>query len=332
MAIWRTASPGAWIAFGLGLVHFGMASVLGERSLASYFTWAWVGEIAAFLFLPVIVWLTITVVTAIKCRVPSPIRFLVIQISAERGRFANAALLLLAYALVNRSYRAIKVAIPRIQEFYADPIFIVWDRAIFGTDPWRITHAMIGETGTRIIDGAYFAWVTVVLIAYGFAAFVRDPRFQLQSTITYLLIWILLGNAVALGLSSAGPCYVDDFFGSNYFAQLMARLESQDTIAVQVQDFLLQASGDESIGTGISAMPSVHCGLTMLIVLMVYRRGGWKWAVPAVIYHAMILVGSVHLGWHYAVDGIVSTAVVPLIWFAVGRTIDQFSNRQTSSA
>ena len=318
MAFWRTASPGAWAALAIAVVHFGAALFIGERPLTGYFTLAWVGEIIAFLLLPAIVWLAITVFHAIRAKAESLVGHVASQLRAEKTRFADAALLLLAYALVNRSYRAIKVAIPRLEEFWADPLFVEWDRALFGTDPWRLTHQFIGEAGTRAIDSAYFAWITVVLIAYGVAAFARDRQLQIQASLTYLLVWILLGNVMALWLSSAGPAFYDDFFGSDHYAPLMASLAQQDLFANHLQGFLLEWKDDEAIGSGISAMPSVHCALTMLIVLLAHRVAGWKWALPALAYHIVILVGSVHLGWHYAVDGLVSTTLVLPLWWAVG--------------
>jgi hypothetical protein len=33
----------------------------------------------------------------------------------------------------------------------------------------------------------------------------------------------------------------------------------------------------------------------------------------------VILVGSVHLGWHYALDGYASIVAVIVLWHAVGR-------------
>ena len=44
------------------------------------------------------------------------------------------------------------------------------------------------------------------------------------------------------------------------------------------------------------------------------RRLGYA----AIIYAILILVGSVHLGWHYAIDGYVSIAGMLAIWGAVG--------------
>ena len=326
------AYRGALAALALSIIHFTTALWIGERPFAAYFTLAYFREIALFLFIPWLVWAFFEVVAAAKAKAASPTRFIATKVREERYRFVNAGIFLLAYALVNRSYRAIKVAIPRLQEFYADPYFIEFDRMLFGTDPWQLTHALFGEIGTRFFDWAYVVWLSMVLLAYGIAAFARDGRVQAQACLTYLLVWILLGNGLALAMSSVGPAFYDDFFGSDYFAPLMQRLTDQGGLAaLNIQAYLLSATGDEAIGTGISAMPSVHCGLTMFIVLLVNRMAGWRWAILALVYHLTILVGSVHLGWHYAVDGLLSTLLVPLIWWVVGKFLTLSKQREPNS-
>jgi hypothetical protein len=51
----------------------------------------------------------------------------------------------------------------------------------------------------------------------------------------------------------------------------------------------------------------------------IHRVAGWALTVFAVL----ILLGSVHLAWHYAVDGYVSIVAVPLLWWLVDRMYDR---------
>jgi hypothetical protein len=47
------------------------------------------------------------------------------------------------------------------------------------------------------------------------------------------------------------------------------------------------------------------------------------------------MAGSVHLAWHYAVDGYVSVLGMLLIWWIVGRALDwkaSLSSKEASSA
>ncbi|KOF20170.1 hypothetical protein AC244_09805 [Ensifer adhaerens] len=56
------------------------------------------------------------------------------------------------------------------------------------------------------------------------------------------------------------------------------------------------------LGSGISAMPSVHVGLVVLNTLFSSSLNRWLgfigWAFAAIIFY-----GSVYAGWHHAVDG-----------------------------
>lgn len=63
-------------------------------------------------------------------------------------------------------------------------------------------------------------------------------------------------------------------------------------------------------------MPSMHVATAVLFIFGgfgIHRVLGWA----MVVYGSIILVGSVHLAWHYAVDGYVSIAItVFFLWLA----------------
>ena len=40
-------------------------------------------------------------------------------------------------------------------------------------------------------------------------------------------------------------------------------------------------------------------------------------------YALVIWIGSIHLGWHYAVDGLVSIALTIVIWKLMGKLADR---------
>jgi hypothetical protein len=94
--------------------------------------------------------------------------------------------------------------------------------------------------------------------------------------------------------------------------------------AVKTQDMLWESYQKTGIGlgVGISAMPSVHVSTAFLLMLV-----GWKAGrVPGfflTVFFSIIMAGSVHLAWHYAVDGYAGCVVTSLIWwllpFLLGR-------------
>jgi hypothetical protein len=303
--------------------HFAAALVMSDRPLANYVDRSWLSDTVPFFVLPVLAWIAGVTVLFARRGARSPLRALKLVVFLNRQRLLRSALLLALYVVTSRAYRAIKVALPRYAEFSFDPSWVSLDRAIFGTDPWRLTHALIGPDGTWVVDRLYILWLPVMVSMFAWTAFTRDRAFQLRSAFTHFLIWILLGNLLALAMASSGPCYYEQFFGDPTFRPLMDRLEAIGNLhALPLQNYLLASRGVESIGSGISAMPSVHVAMTMLLVLMMHSRFGWRWPTwLAVAYLAVIQVGSVHLAWHYAVDGLLSMVLVPILWFALGRLL-----------
>jgi hypothetical protein len=85
----------------------------------------------------------------------------------------------------------------------------------------------------------------------------------------------------------------------------------------------LQGADKLIMGGGISAMPSVHNGLAALFALAAFqinRVVGWIVAA----YAAMIWIGSIHLGWHYALDGVIAFVLTYVMWIAAGRIAAAF--------
>jgi hypothetical protein len=77
------------------------------------------------------------------------------------------------------------------------------------------------------------------------------------------------------------------------------------------------ATGQNMPFVGISAMPSVHVAVAVLFALLGWRISSWLGWIFS-LYAGVILIGSVHLGWHYAVDGYLSIAGALAIWAVVG--------------
>ena len=224
------------------------------------------------------------------------------------------------------TYASWKTLIPVVQPFYLDPVLAEVDRWIhFGRAPWEWLHPVLGGVAaTKAIDHVYFTWVLLIPVAILLAAFRSDARSRAQFFLTYGLTLILLGSLAATVMSSAGPCYYGFVVsGPDPYVELMRFLQVVDTRAglhvTEIQDWLWRShlARGEVAYARISAMPSIHVGLTFLYVLAVRGKArildllGWT-------YFVLILVGSVHLGWHYAVDGYVAVLGVAALWKGTG--------------
>ena len=92
-------------------------------------------------------------------------------------------------------------------------------------------------------------------------------------------------------------------------------------MALRVRDMLWQAySGGTIERAGISAMPSLHISMVVLMAILGFRiRPGVGIAFS--VFAVFTFLGSVHLGWHYAIDGYVSLVATVLIWKLSGRIV-----------
>jgi len=76
------------------------------------------------------------------------------------------------------------------------------------------------------------------------------------------------------------------------------------------------------LGSGISAMPSMHVAVAVLMALAMHRVNRWV-GVAFWAFALIIQIGSVHLAWHYAIDGYVAAVMVVAIWKGTGWVVDR---------
>lgn len=265
-----------------------------------------------------------------------------------RDRFLSLIWPPLLFALLMASFNIFKQMILPLAGFRFDPLFASMDRMLFlGTDPWRITHSLLGSPwASYAIDKAYHGWFVPMSLGVMICAFLSDEswRARTQYLLSYILIWIGFGSILAFAFPAAGPCFYGHFLGSNpYFDPLMAKLTADQAVlatampdahlsALRNQALLIDAFGSETlrIGGGISAMPSVHNALSVLFAITGFRihpRLGWAMT----LYALLIWIGSIHLGWHYAIDGIFAAALTLWIWHLTGRLADLLA-RESATA
>ncbi|MEO3429561.1 phosphatase PAP2 family protein [Pelagibius sp. CAU 1746] len=201
-----------------------------------------------------------------------------------------------------------KVMMPPAVGFWADTAFADLDRLLFGQDPWRLSHEYLGQA-TPVIDRVYAFWAPVNFAILLFLFYLPPSPKRAQALIAYFLTWAAGTLGQYLG-ASAGPIFYESIQLGDRFADLPL---SPWTAAAREYLWTNYQKGGGLIGAGISAMPSMHVAIALWIALVVrallprLQLLGWA-------YFAVILVGSVHLGWHYAVDGIVASALVTIAW------------------
>lgn len=258
-----------------------------------------------------------------------------------RERILLAAPILAVWPVVALSFSLVKALIPSVIPYYLDPFLYAADRALhFGHDPWMLLQPLLGHPViTYAIDRLYALWMFVVYFAMLLQiTSTGNRRLRMHFLLSSMLAWIILGSVAATLLSSAGPCYFGKVVGTmDPYARLMTYLRDvvqrtpplgigapPELIALRVQDLLwyYYQENEIGLGRGISAAPSLHVASTWLVARMLqgYGRGA---AIAGWSFFAVILLGSVHLGWHYALDGYLSIAGAWLLWRFAGWFLDR---------
>jgi hypothetical protein len=252
-------------------------------------------------------------------------------------RLLNGAPMVLLLSVFNSSFTSLKAMIPLLHPYNWDATLMQWDRVVHGgIAPWQALQPLLGfPLLTGLINLFYNLWFFALAGCWLWQAFsLRNPRLRMQFFLTYLLCFALLGNLAAVLFASGGPCfYVQLVTGPNPYAPLMDYLHQAAARiplvwSTAVQDLLWQryATGAFGIGSGISAMPSMHLAGATLMALLGWRTGRLAGSL-ATAFAALIMIGSVHLGWHYAVDGYAAILGTAALWWAVGRAVGADGHR-----
>jgi hypothetical protein len=232
--------------------------------------------------------------------------------------------------LFSSAFASYKQTIPLINNFKWDRMLMRWDYVLhFGHNPWRLLEPILSHPILlRIVDLIYILWFAVFFLFCFWMAWTPKRQLRLCFFISTILVWGLLGSVFGTIFSSAGPCYYSQVVSetANPFASLMYRLsemhQQSSLWALSNQYGLWEA---KTCGTwlpfgGISAMPSIHLAMATLFALVAFDVHK-KFGMFFIAYVALIQIGSVVLGWHYALDGYVAIILSSLIWFLVRRIL-----------
>lgn len=253
------------------------------------------------------------------------------------NRFAGFLVIYLLFPFMVTIYESLKKAIPTIIPFCYDALFMKLDYILhFNHHPWSLLSPILSNTtAIGVIDNLYITWFFLLNLFTFWLSWSNRRKLRMQFFMTNLLIFFIIGSFLATVFSSAGPCYYENVTGitqQNPYKVLLDKLhdiednnpskyqdksidDNSPIIALQLQDNLW----DNYINKGndylhyISAMPSVHVACATLFALTVSGVNIYL-AIIFWIYWAIIQIGSVILGWHYAVDGYLATIVTIGLW------------------
>jgi hypothetical protein len=246
-------------------------------------------------------------------------------------RISNALHAVLFMTLYMVGYTFIKKAIPTANPFAWDESFMEWDKWLHGgVHPYEwLVPALNVPWITYALNWNYNIWFAVMFSLWfwqGFAA--KDHPLRQQFLLGFTLTWFLGTCFLGTVFSSVGPCFYGRLLPGEVdpFVPLMAWLgeanQTHPIYALRVMDKLWENyQTGAGILEGISAMPSMHVGTSVLFAILGFASGiRWlAWLLTA--FASLIMVGSVHLGWHYAIDGYAGAAVAVFGWWLAGRLV-----------
>lgn len=225
-------------------------------------------------------------------------------------------------------YGMFKQFILKSQGFPFDPLLMSVDRMLFfGYDAWQVMHGLFGSVWfTLFLDRAYGLWLPILMFCpVLWVALIHDPLVRARLIGCWLGVWVFVGGLAAWLLASAGPMFYPHMIGPEPSFQALHDEIIRLGEAVREQGGLLTTpmghnllmkvyfSGNYLPGFGISAMPSVHVSMATLFAIGGFCLRYWiGWLFVA--YAAVIWIGSIYLGWHYASDGIVGAGLTFGLW------------------
>jgi PAP2 superfamily len=249
----------------------------------------------------------------------------VVSLVTRPSALITALPMMLAMVFFNKGVLELKPMIPLIKPFAYDQTLMQLDRTLhFGYDPWVLLQPVFGnDIGTFFLSVTYDLWFLTMFGAFMWFGFARGVnQLRTQFFVAYMLVWWLGGGLIATMFSSVGPVYYGNIgLSPNPYEPLFQFLYDVNTRLpiwnLDMQHFLWQGYISNKDPLGISAFPSMHNAMAMLIALVAWRCNR-KLGIALAVFAALIFIGSVHLGWHYAVDGYGAFAITLFCWWIGG--------------
>ena len=266
----------------------------------------------------------LAVAFAIRRNPSAPFSELLRIIGSVAGpRVVTGTLLLTITGVFYGTFTSAKNMLPDVFHSHWDAQLAKADRLISGgVDPSAFLMSIQGNDLTVLSFVYGGVWHVLVFGLTALVAISKSyDRVRKQFLLASLACWVFVGNILAATFYSGGPSFYDLFTGDGArFSYLTKSVTPAMTLAEQsyLREFF--KTGEIGMGTGIAAFPSMHVTAATLIAFLLGsmdRRLSWL----GIAFVAFIEVGSVRLGWHYAIDGYVGVCSAVIVWWAAGKIL-----------
>jgi hypothetical protein len=229
-----------------------------------------------------------------------------------RRRLALAMTGLLAYHLVYFCYHNLKSW--DVLNHARDQMLLSWDRWLFfGHSPAVLLHQVLGQhIAAYVLMVIYEAFSSMVSVSF-VAAMVFPNRVRDGFVFIASALWVwILGVGSYYLIPSLGPfdAAPQEFAG-------LPHTMIQDTQARYMgqRAHLLAHPHASDAFAQVSAFASLHVAVTCLMLLMARYYGLRRVTQALTAYLVGVMVATVYLGWHFAVDDVAGLAIASIAVF-----------------
>jgi len=233
-----------------------------------------------------------------------------------RERWTLVAMGITCFYVVYVTYRNIKSFLPFVISTKYDRELHLLDHALlFGHDPATILHSVLGTgIAAHVLSYVYLWFLPMVpLVVTAWVVWVRNLSYGYWFVTSQCLAWTL-GTISYYALPTLGPgfryVYLYTDLPSTPSGRLMASLaDTRHNVITGTVEGAVQS---------VAGFASLHCGITMLVALMVQYTIDIRWLRIAVwVNFGVTAIATLYFGWHYIADD-VAGILIALVSFYVG--------------
>lgn len=276
----------------------------------------YLGAWASLTLISILIWAFVDVAKMAKARVDQPLKRLPKSLVIQQKLFLLPAFI---FPIFIGAYTWAKCSIPFVVGYGWEKFWADTDAAFFGMDGWQLLHTLFPASLAQ-------TWTFFYAVVWGFALGIvgslvsafASHRFTATFFTAMMLSWFVGGFVLAYAIPAAGPVFANlvDPSLADRFVPLRERLLAilgPDDVVMRTQRYLAAGIKHKFAikGGGISAMPSMHIATSTIFVL---AAGKSRWLLPSVLFWMLTFLGSVYLGYHYAVDAPVALLVAIICW------------------
>ena len=224
-----------------------------------------------------------------------------------------------ALILVYESFRGIADSLNSHVNYSLAPNI---DKFLFGDLPTIYLQNLLWNGYVRWYDFIFYApYLLFFIIPLGLAILVWKTRekYYWRGVTAYLIVFF--AGFLTFLLFPAAPPWLA---AQQQHIEPITRISSDVWLALGISDF--PSLYNNISPNPVAAIPSLHAAVATLLPLFIFQLYGRRWGVVSVLYPALIYIGVVYQGEHYAFDiiigiiyGICGYLIAP--WFLAKITV-----------